>query len=309
MNKNNNSIADAEFDGRVAKRQTGKFAQLFAMIPIIGSKKNQVVAVLHLNGVIGKVGVLKTGLTIEGLNDLIERAFLLKNLVAVCVTINSPGGSPVQADLIAKRIRSLAKEKKIPVYSFIEDVAASGGYWLACIGDKIYASKSSIIGSIGVISAGFGFPIAINKLGIERRVYSEGKNKSILDPFQHVQEEDVKIIKNLQKQIHEHFIDYVKERRIGKLTQEDNILFNGEFWSGQTAVDFGLIDGIDDLYNFINRKYENATVTHITVKQSWIKKNLGMVGNSFAHELSESFSTSLVETVDNKINYDIYKVR
>ncbi len=303
--QNNNSIADAEFDETISKRQVGKLTQLFSMLPIIGSKNSQTIAVLHLSGVIGKVTALKTGLTLETLNDLIERAFATKNLVAVCLTINSPGGSPVQSELIAKRIRSLSEEKKVPVYSFIEDVAASGGYWLACAGNKIFASKSSIIGSIGVISAGFGFPTAINKLGIERRVYSEGKNKAILDPFQPVQEEDVKIIKNLQRQIHEHFIDYVKERRIGKLTQEDSILFNGEFWSGQTAVDFGLIDGIDDIYNFIKQKYENANIKHITAKQSWIKKNLGMVGQNFAYDLS----TSLVETVDNKINYDLYKVQ
>ncbi|CAF4561787.1 unnamed protein product, partial [Rotaria sp. Silwood2] len=272
--RNNNSIASAGFERAIVKRQTGKLAQLFSMLPIIGSKSSQIVAVLHLNGIIGKVNAVKLGLNIETLNELIERAFDTRNLVAICLTINSPGGSPVQSDLIAKRIRGLAVEKEIPVYSFVEDVAASGGYWLACIGDKIYASKSSIIGSIGVISAGFGFPTAINKLGIERRVYTEGKNKAILDPFQPVQEKDVKIIKNLQKQIHEHFIDYVKERRIGKLTQEDNILFNGEFWCGQTAVDFGLIDGLEDMYSFIKQKYEDATIKHITAKQSWIKKSL-----------------------------------
>ncbi|WP_375326607.1 S49 family peptidase [Candidatus Tisiphia endosymbiont of Nemotelus uliginosus] len=301
----NNTIAGTGFDGAISKRQAGKLTQLFSMLPIIGSKNTQTVAVLHLNGVIGKVNAVKLGLNIETLNELIERAFDIKNLVAICLTINSPGGSPVQSDLIAKRIRTLATEKAVPVYSFVEDVAASGGYWLACIGDKIYASRSSIIGSIGVILAGFGFPGAIDKLGIERRVYTEGKNKAILDPFQPVQEIDVKIIKNLQKQIHEHFIDYVKERRIGKLTQEDSILFNGEFWCGQTAVDFGLIDGIDDMYNFIKQKYENATIKHITVKQSWLKKNLGMARQNFAYELS----TNLVESVDNKINYDIYKVR
>ncbi|XVN42822.1 MAG: S49 family peptidase [Candidatus Rickettsia vulgarisii] len=300
---NNNSIASVDFDSGISRRHASKLSWLFSILPI--GPKEPVIAVLHLNGVIGKVSAVKSGLCIESLNDLIERAFAVKNLTAVCLTINSPGGSPVQSDLIAKRIRSLAKENEIPVYSFIEDMAASGGYWLACIGDKIYASRSSIIGSIGVISAGFGFNEAIKKLGIERRVYAEGKNKSILDPFQPAQEEDVKIIKHLQKQVHENFIDYVKERRAGKLTQEDNILFNGKFWAGQTAVDYGLIDGIDDMYNFINQKYGKATIKHISAKQSWIKKNLGMAQQNFAKNLSDSF----VEAVDNKVNYDMYKVR
>ncbi|MCC8484049.1 MAG: S49 family peptidase [Rickettsia endosymbiont of Labidopullus appendiculatus] len=303
---NKNSIADAKFEQVIAKRQVGKLEQLFSLLPIIGSGASKpVVAVLRLSGVIGKVSSVKSGLTIESLHELIDKAFEIKNLEALCLSINSPGGSPVQSELISKRIRLLAQEKKIPVYSFVEDLAASGGYWLACIGDQIYASKSSIIGSIGVISTGFGFPAAIDKLGIERRVYAEGKNKSILDPFQPVQKEDIKIIKHLQKQIHQHFIDYVKERRVGKLTQEDDILFNGEFWSGQTAVDFGLIDGIDDMYSFIKKKYGDVTIKYVANKQSWIKRKLGMVRHDFVQE----FSDSLIESIDNKITYDRFNIR
>ncbi len=303
---NKNSIAEAKFDQVVAKRQVGKLEQLFSLLPIIGSGASKpVVAVLRLSGVIGKVSSIKSGLTIESLHELIDKAFEIKNLEALCLSINSPGGSPVQSELISKRIRSLAQEKKIPIYSFVEDVAASGGYWLACIGDQIYASRSSIIGSIGVVSASFGFPTAINKLGIERRVYTEGKNKSILDPFQPVQEGDIKIIKHLQKQIHGHFIDYVKERRIGKLTQEDDILFNGEFWSGKTAVDFGLIDGIDDMYSFIKKKYGDVTIKYVANKQSWLKKKLGMVRQDVVQE----FSDSLIESIDNKITYDRFNIR
>ena len=276
------------------------------MLPIIGfGASKPVVAVLRLSGVIDKVSSIKSGLTIESLHELIDKAFGIKNLEALCLSINSPGGSPVQSELISNRIRLLAQENKIPVYSFIEDVAASGGYWLACIGDQIYASRSSIIGSIGVVSASFGFPAAINKLGIERRVYTEGKNKSILDPFQPVQERDVKIIKQLQKQIHGHFIDYVKERRIGKLTQEDDILFNGEFWSGKTAADFSLIDGIDDMYSFIKKKYGDVTIKYIANKQSWLKKKLGMV----KQDVIQEFSDSLIESIDNKITYDRFNIR
>ncbi len=303
--QNNNSIADSKLDNVIGKPQLGRLEQLLSMFPVIGSKTSKtVIAVLRLSGVIGKVSSVKSGLTIESLNELIEKAFNIKNIKALCLIINSPGGSPVQSELIAKRIRSLASEKKIPVYSFIEDVAASGGYWLACIGDQIYASRSSIIGSIGVITSGFGFSAAINKLGIERRIYAAGQNKSILDPFQPVQEEDIKIIKKLQEQVHLHFIDYVKERRTGKLTQDDNILFNGEFWSGETATDFGLIDGIDDMYNFIQQKYGDVNIKYISPKQSWFKKKLGIS----KQEIVQQFSDRLIESIDNKIAYNKFDI-
>lgn len=232
-----------------------------------------VVSVLRLAGVIGKVGPGRGGMTLEGLNESIEDAFNKPNLEAVCLAINSPGGSPVQSELIASRIRALAKEKSVPVYGFVEDVAASGGYWLACAADEIYASKSSIIGSIGVISAGFGFSEAIKKMGIERRVYAQGTNKSVLDPFVPEKKEDIVILKKLQKHAHEHFIDYVKSCRKGRLTQNDDILFNGEFWSGAIAEDFGLIDGIDNMYNFIKKKFgDRVKIEYIKPKESWFKK-------------------------------------
>jgi signal peptide peptidase SppA len=198
------------------------------------------ISVLRLGGVIGKVGAGQKGLTIEGLNEHIEEAFKKSNLSAVCLVINSPGGSPVQSELIAARIMALSKEKDVPVYAFVEDVAASGGYWLACAADEIYASKSSIVGSIGVISAGFGFQDAIKKMGVERRVYTQGLNKSVLDPFLPEKKSDIDILLKLQKNTHNHFINHVKSRRKGRLTQTDEILFNGEFWSGNIAEDFGL---------------------------------------------------------------------
>ena len=166
-----------------------------------------------------------------------------------------------------------------------------GGYWLACAGDKIYVSESSIIGSIGVISSGFGFHEAISKLGIERRVYTQGKAKSVLDPFQPAKDSDIKLIKKIQKEIHEHFINTVKTRRAGCLTQSDDILFSGEFWTGQRAVDYGLVDGINDLYSFIQDKFgDNIKVEHIEHKQTWIKKKLGInkMSDNFASELAES---------------------
>ena len=190
-----NTVVEAEYNREVIKPQLGKLDQILSFLPMC-RKPKPTIAILNLTGVIGRMSAMKSGLSLDSLNQLIEKAFKIKNLTAVCLTINSPGGSPVQSELIAKRIRTLATEKKIPIYSFVEDYAASGGYWLACAGDQIYASASSIIGSIGVISAGFGFTDAIRKLGVERRVYSEGRNKSILDPFMPVQKEDIDIIKN-----------------------------------------------------------------------------------------------------------------
>jgi signal peptide peptidase SppA len=249
------------------------------------------IAVLRLCGVIGNVGIGRKGMTLEGLNDSIESAFNKSNLEAVCLVINSPGGSPVQSEFIAARIINLAKEKKVPVYSFVEDMAASGGYWIACAGDEIYVSKSSIVGSIGVISSGFGFDDAIKKFGIARRVYTQGINKSILDPFKPEKKEDIDILLKLQKHAHESFIDYIKSRRKGRLTQNDDILFNGEFWSGQTATDFGLVDGVDNMYSFIRKKFgDKVKIEYVTPKESWFKKKF----------MSYIDSESLVEALCHK---------
>ena len=181
-----------------------------------------------------------------GTAAMIERAFKRRKPVAVALVINSPGGSPAQSALIAARIRRLSEEKDVPVIAFVEDVAASGGYWLATAGDEIFADANSIVGSIGVISAGFGFPEFLERHGIERRVYTSGKSKSMLDPFRPEKPEDVDRLKSLQEQIHESFIAHVKLRRGDKLV-EDEDLFTGEFWVGKTAQDKGLIDGIGHL--------------------------------------------------------------
>lgn len=293
INQNNNVITDT--NPVMSSRRLSKLDNLLSYLPLGLGDFKPVVAVFRLDGVIGKAGALKSGLTLSSLNKLIEKMFKIEHLDAVCLSINSPGGAPVQAELITNRIVELAKIKEVPVYSFVEDVAASGGYWLACAGEKIYASQSSIIGSIGVISSGFGFHEAIAKLGIERRVYTEGNSKSVLDPFQPAKKSDIKIINKIQKEIHQHFINTVKEQRAGRLTQSDDILFNGEFWSGQIAVDYGLVDGIEDLYSFIQKRYgDNVKIEHIENKQSWFKKKLGMsqISQEFANDLSESVINS-----------------
>lgn len=210
------------------------------------SPKN-VVPVLRFTGAIGMVTPLRPGLAISGVAGAIEKAFKLSELPSVAIIVNSPGGSPVQSNLIFKRIRQLAEENDKKVYTFCEDVAASGGYFLAIAGDEIYADPSSIIGSIGVISQSFGFVEAIDKLGIQRRVYTSGHSKSTLDPFLPENPDDVARLKAIQRDVHDVFIGLVKERRAGKLKAPDDELFSGAFWAGPRACELGLADGVADV--------------------------------------------------------------
>lgn len=209
--------------------------------------RNSVVPVLRFTGPIGMATPLRPGLALASVAGAIEKAFSLSRLPAVAVLVNSPGGSPVQSNLIFRRIRQLAKEKDKRVYVFCEDIAASGGYFLALSGDEIYADPSSIVGSIGVISAGFGLDKVIDRLGIERRVHTAGKDKGALDPFRPERPEDVALLKELQRDVHEVFMNAVKERRAGKLSGSEEDLFSGSFWSALRARELGLIDGIADL--------------------------------------------------------------
>ena len=209
--------------------------------------RGPVVPVLRFTGPIGMVTPLRPGLALASVAGPIERAFSFSKLPTVAIVVNSPGGSPVQSHLIFRRIRQLAAEKSKRVYVFCEDVAASGGYFLALAGDEIYADPSSIVGSIGVISAGFGLDKFIDRFGIQRRVHSSGKDKGALDPFQPERPEDIARLKDLQRNVHDVFIGVVKERRAGKLKGPEEELFSGTFWSAAKALDYGLIDGLDDL--------------------------------------------------------------
>lgn len=257
-------------------------------------KSKRQVAVINLYGMIsgGRSGLGKSNLSLSSIISYIDKAFSIKGVKAIALAVNSPGGSPVQTELIYNYIRSKADKKKIPIYSFVEDIAASGGYWLACAGDEIYASRSSIVGSIGVISAGFGFVEAMNKLGVERRVYTQGKNKSVLDPFQPQKKSDVDLLLGVQKDVHDNFKSLVRTARKDKLAADDDELFTGKFWSGAQALELGLIDGHGDLYTVIREKFgENCEVIKVVENESWLKKKLGI---SF-------FATDLVDTVINKI--------
>jgi signal peptide peptidase SppA len=218
-------------------------------------KSGPVVPVLRLSGPIGMATPLRPGLSIAGLAGPIEKAFSMSKAGAVAVVINSPGGSPVQSSLILKRLRQLADEKKKKIYVFCEDVAASGGYYVALAGDQIYADTSSIVGSIGVISASFGLDRAIERLSIDRRVYTSGEHKGTLDMFQPEKPDDVERLKSIQRDVHDVFIGVVKERRAGRLKGLDSELFTGAFWSAPKAMEFGLIDEISDVRSKMRELY------------------------------------------------------
>lgn len=232
---------------------------LSKILPRRFRKERPLIHVVRLHGTIGVGTPLKPPITLHSLAEALEKAFSRKGIAAVALSINSPGGSAVQSALIHDRIRALAEEHKVPVFVFCEDVAASGGYWLACAGDEIYADQSSIVGSIGVIAAGFGFVEAIAKLGIERRVHTAGENKSILDPFQPEKAEDVERLKVLQLDVHDAFKTLVRYRRAGKLKGDEAELFSGAFWSGRKAMEFGLVDGIGHLREVMRRKFGKKT--------------------------------------------------
>jgi signal peptide peptidase SppA len=237
--------------------------------------RTPVVPVLRLTGAIGMATPLRPGLSIATLAEPLQKAFEMSKTPAVALIINSPGGSAVQSSLILKRIRALADEFEKKVHVFLEDVAASGGYYLAIGGDEIYAEPSSIVGSIGVISSGFGFVEAIDKLGIERRVYTAGRSKAILDPFLPEKPEDVERLAQLQRDAHDVFIGAVKERRAGKLKGPDTELFSGAFWSGKQALEYGLIDGISDIRSRMRELYgENVKLKVVPIERPGLLSKL-----------------------------------
>jgi len=258
-------------------------------------RNRPVVPVVRLAGVIASSGGLRRGLSLEAVEPQLKKAFSFRNAKAVALIINSPGGSPVQSSLIGQRIRQLAQKANVPVLAFCEDVAASGGYWLAAAADEIYANQASIIGSIGVVSAGFGFDRAIERIGIDRRVYTAGDNKMILDPFKPESEGDVDRLKSLQQDIHKQFIEYVVDRRGGKLTGDHDDLFSGAFWTGQKAVELGLIDGIGECRQLVTARF-GETVDLVSIHPK--KRLLGGVGGlpgAFGHAIGGAVATHVVD--------------
>lgn len=253
-------------------------------------KRGPVVPVIRLAGVIGAGGGALRGesLSFQGLSSSIERAFKIKGAKAVALVINSPGGSPVQSALIGERIRTLAAENDIPVIAFVEDVGASGGYWLALAADEIFADANSIVGSIGVISAGFGLVEAMQKLGVERRVYTAGAFKSLLDPFRPEDPDGVNRLKTIMEDCHDNFRAWVRERRGERLKGEDTDLFEGQVWTGRQALDIGLIDGLGHLHGVLKERFgDDLKLPLVTKPRPWWQRRLRMGGTAPGVDLTE----------------------
>ena len=248
-----------------------------SMLPASWTGRGALIPVLRFSGAIGMSTPLRPGLALSTSAGAIEKAFSMRGAKAVAIQINSPGGSAVQSVLIYKRIRALAEEKGLKVYVFAEDVAASGGYLLAIAGDEIYADASSIVGSIGVVTATFGLNELINKIGIERRVYTAGRNKTTLDPFLPEKPDDVERIKAIQRDVHAEFIDLVKSRRGARIEKAGEDLFTGEFWSGRKALELGLIDGLGDLRTKMRELYgDEVRFSMVAPSTSWLRRRRGV---------------------------------
>jgi serine protease SohB len=239
----------------------GALGKLRPLIPRRFRGDIPVVPVVRLSGVIGLSSPLRPGLTLAGVARPLERAFGISNAAAVALLINSPGGSPVQSHLIYRRIRQHAEEKKRRVIAFVEDVGASGGYMVACAADEIICDLSSILGSIGVVGGSFGFPKLMERLGIERRLYTAGEHKATLDPFLPENPDDVERLKTLQKEIHASFIDLVKQSRGTRLKGPEKDLFSGEYWAGNRAIELGLADAIGDLRSTLRARFGDEVMT------------------------------------------------
>ncbi len=258
---------------------------LLERLPFETVKSPPLVSVVRLSGIIaeGRGGGFQRNLSLAGLAGTLEKAFKSKHLAAVALAINSPGGSPVQSSLIAGRIRQLADEKKVPVFAFVEDVAASGGYWLATAADEIFVDGASIVGSIGVVSAGFGFTQLIEKLGIERRVHAQGARKAMLDPFRPERDEDIERLLALQVELHDGFKAEVRRRRGDKLKGDDATLFEGDIWTGRQAVALGLVDGIGDLRSVLRGRFgDKVKLSVVGAQESWLKRRFGLASSSGA---------------------------
>jgi signal peptide peptidase SppA len=252
----------------------GLVERLKEFVPAKFRRGAAVVPVVRLSGVIGAVTPLRPGMSLAGVAKTLERAFATKNARAVALVINSPGGSPVQSRQIYLRIRQLAAEKKLPVLVFVEDVAASGGYMIACAGDEIFCDPSSILGSIGVVGGSFGFQDLIKKIGVERRLYTAGAHKAMLDPFLPENPDDVSRVKALQREIHTIFIALVKGARGSRLKGADDVLFTGEYWAGETSVSLGLADAIGDLRSTLRTRYGDKVLTPVITPSSGMLSGL-----------------------------------
>ena len=272
------------------RESSGLADKLMQYLPARFRPGRAVVPVVRLSGVIGAVTPLRPGMTLAGVARVLERAFSYRNAKAVALVINSPGGSPVQSRQIYLRIKQLAAEKKLPVLVFVEDVAASGGYMIACAADEIFCDPSSILGSIGVVGGSFGLQDLIRKIGIERRLYTAGEHKAMLDPFLPENPDDVARLKAIQREIHAIFIALVKDSRRDRLKGADDTLFTGEYWVGETAISLGLADAIGDLRSTLRGRFGEKVLTPLIAPAS------GMLSGLFGRRSPGAGALAAMET-------------
>ncbi len=283
-------------------------AFLKSLLPRRFRSNETTIPVVQLQGVIMTGGSqFRPALNLATVSPLLTKAFADKKAPAVAISINSPGGSPVQSRLIFRRIRDLAQEKNKKVFVFVEDVAASGGYMIALAGDEIIADPTSIVGSIGVVSSSFGFTDLIKKIGVERRVYTAGKNKATLDPFKPENESDVAHLKSLQLEVHQIFIDMVKERRGTKLADDDD-LFTGLFWSGLRGKELGLVDDLNDMRTFLKARYgEKTALRLITMPRGLFgRKIAGAAAGGISERVASAAATGVAEIVEERTMWGRY---
>jgi serine protease SohB len=275
-------------------------AALRPLIPRRFRRDYPVVPVVRLSGIIGFSTPLRPGMTLAGLARTLDRAFAVRNAAAVALAINSPGGSPVQSHLIFRRIRELADENKRRVIAFVEDAAASGGYMIACAADEIVADPYSIVGSIGVVGGSFGFDKLIEKIGIERRLYTSGEHKAMLDPFLPEDPADVERLKKLQREIHDAFIALVKSRRGGKLAGPENDLFSGEYWTGRRALELGLVDAVGDLRGVLRERFGAKVVTPLIAAERGLlgRRVFGVAGAAAMHGMPMGLAEDLISALE-----------
>jgi serine protease SohB len=274
---------------------------LRGLVPRRFRRDRPVVPVVRLTGIVGFSTPLRPGLTLAGLARTLDRAFTIRQAPAVAIVVNSPGGSPVQSHLIFRRIRQLAEQHQRRVIAFIEDAGASGGYMIACAADEIVADPHSIVGSIGVVGGTFGFDKLIGKLGIERRLYTSGEHKAMLDPFLPENPDDVDRLKKLQREIHDDFIALVKSRRGGKLAGAEGDLFSGAYWTGRRALELGLVDAIGDLRSVLRERFGDKLVTPVvSAERGWLgRRLLGAAGDAaFAAPAGMALAEDLISALE-----------
>jgi len=293
-------MTDTSTQQRVRDLGAKALAALRPLIPQRLRRDQPVVPVVRLTGVIGFGTPLRPGLSLATVARSLDRAFAARNAPAVALIVNSPGGTPAQSHLIFRRIRELAQEKSRRVIVFVEDAAASGGYMIACAGDEIIADPHSIVGSIGVVGGSFGFDKLIEKLGIERRIYTAGEHKAMLDPFLPENPDDVERLKKLQRDIHDSFIALVKSRRGGKLNGPENDLFSGEYWTGTRGLELGLVDAIGDLRTVLRQRFGDKVVTPlISAERGWLGRRLaGVTGGALPQGLPAGLADDVISALE-----------